>query len=131
MSSTTKPSTSSPAQAIHVPRRPPASTATNSGGDLNSQNTLPEVFRKVTTRLARRTSGRVIDYFCDVGDELYLIDRERGRDNAFASPDETALTGQDVIGYFSKETMEAELYSIVKDMAMFNPPRKLGAGILD
>ena len=41
------------------------------------------------------------------------------------------MTGQDVIGYFSKETMEAELYSIAMDMAMFNPPRELGAGILD
>ena len=35
-----------------------------------------------------------------------------------------------MFGYFSKETMEAELYSIAMDMAMFNPPRELGAGIL-
>ena len=41
------------------------------------------------------------------------------------------MTGQDVIGYFSKETMEAALNSIAMDMAMFNPPRELGAGILD
>ncbi|EJK72584.1 hypothetical protein THAOC_05871, partial [Thalassiosira oceanica] len=40
-------------------------------------------------------------------------------------------TGQDVIGYVSKETMGGELYSNAKDMAMFNPPRELGAGILD
>ncbi|EJK64066.1 hypothetical protein THAOC_15233, partial [Thalassiosira oceanica] len=86
----------------------------------------------------------VIDYFRNVGNELYLIDRERaydstGRDEildpmllpARVQPDETALTGQDVIGYFSRETMGAELYSIAKDMAMFIPPRELGAGILD
>ena len=48
------------------------------GNDIDS--TLPEVFRKETTRLTRHTLGqghRVIDYFRDVGDELYSIDSER------------------------------------------------------
>ncbi|EJK77501.1 hypothetical protein THAOC_00665 [Thalassiosira oceanica] len=53
------------------------------------------------------------------------------RNGPHALPEETTLISKDVIGYFSKETMEAELYSIARDMAMFNPPGELGVGILD
>ena len=70
-----------------------------------------------------------------MGDELYSIDRERaydssGRRNRPHALEETALIGQDVIGYLSKETKETELRSIARDMAMFNSAGELGVGIL-
>ncbi|EJK74530.1 hypothetical protein THAOC_03785, partial [Thalassiosira oceanica] len=41
----------------------------------------------------------------------------------------TALISQDVIDHFRDEGIE--LYSVARDMAMFDPPGVLGVGILD